>query len=60
MNTPLHHGSKRGQSSVEVMLMIAVIVIAVVAAGYALADIIVPGLQSLGDGASTAWSSGPS
>lgn len=53
---------RRGQSSVEVMLVISVIVIAVVAAGFLFAggdSGFIQAMQDLADSAGTVYSTGP-
>lgn len=49
---------RRGQSTVEWALVVAVLAIAVVAAGYALVPILQVAMDSAGDGMSTVYTSG--
>ncbi len=49
---------RRGQATTEWMLLVAVVVVAVVAAGYGLAATFGESMEELGDGAGTVYTSG--
>lgn len=50
--------SRRGQATTEWLLLISVLVVAIVAAGYGLAGSFAGDMQSLGERAGTAYASG--
>ena len=53
---------RRGQSTVEVMLVISVLVVAIVAAGYLLTDEqngFIAGMRAMKDGAGTVFAEAP-
>jgi hypothetical protein len=52
------YGMRRGQSSVEVMLMVSVFVVAVVAAGWQFGPTFVGSMESLSQRAETAYTDG--